>query len=57
MVGAKVRDGGGQPSHIQLVLEKEVTEAIKETLFRSIKCIEMVQGMVREHTSIFGSSH
>ena len=52
MVGAKVRDGGGRPSHIQLALEKEVTEAVKETLFRPVKRIEMVQGMVREQARV-----
>lgn len=55
MVGAKVRDGGRQPSHIQLLLEKEATETAKETLFRPIKRIEVVQGMVRvqlRHASI-----
>lgn len=46
MVGAKVRDGGGQPSHIQLLLEKEATEAAKDTLFKPVKRIEVVQGMV-----------
>ncbi|KIM31839.1 hypothetical protein M408DRAFT_327253 [Serendipita vermifera MAFF 305830] len=46
MVGAKVRDGGGQPSNIQLALENEVTEAVKDTLLRPVKRIEMVQGML-----------
>jgi hypothetical protein len=46
MVGAKVRDGGGQPSMIQLLLEKEATEAAKNTLFKPFKMVEVVQGMV-----------
>jgi hypothetical protein len=47
MVGAKVRDGGGQPSSIQLSLEKEALEIAKSTIFRPVKRIEVVQGMVR----------
>ncbi|KAG8766954.1 hypothetical protein FRC16_007521 [Serendipita sp. 398] len=46
MVGAKVRDGGRQPSPIQLSLEREASEAVKETLFKAVKRVEIVQGMV-----------
>ncbi|KAG8820325.1 hypothetical protein FRC17_010197 [Serendipita sp. 399] len=46
MVGAKVRDGGRQPSPIQLSLEREASEAVKETLFKPVKRIEIVQGML-----------
>ncbi|KAG8775935.1 hypothetical protein FRC15_000230 [Serendipita sp. 397] len=46
MVGAKVRDGGRQPSPIQLSLEREASEAVKETLFKAVKRVEIVQGML-----------
>lgn len=46
MVGAKVRDGGRQPSPIQLTLEKEASDTAKDTLFRPVKRIEVVQGML-----------
>lgn len=50
MVGAKVRDGGGQPSHIQLSLEKEALEIARDTMFRPVKRVEIVQGLVRVAT-------
>lgn len=50
MVGAKVRDGGKQPSQIQLLLEKEATDIAKETIFLPVKQIEVVQGLVSRIT-------
>lgn len=46
MVGAKVRDGGGLPSSMQLSLEKEALEIAKGTMFKPVKRVEVVQGLV-----------
>ena len=53
MVGAKVRDGGRQPSPIQLTLEKEASDTAKDTLFRPVRRIEVVQGMVSRQMITF----